>query len=240
MAATCVSDGESTSFGTTGTSKSADIVVQAGDLILVGAAAEGNHNFGTVPTNDGAALTWTQKEDGEAGGSEAWLTVWGAVVDTSRTITVTVAGSATLRWGFHYQVWRDHNGTGAAVGSTAGDTTANYSETFSTTEDNSPISCWQTDWNAVDGTRTYLTSGVGAATETLGNTPGDISDAMAFRAWWHADAGAAGSKTVGTSAPSGQRTLTVAVEVLNAAGAVQELRPDADIAAGGWVETEGG
>lgn len=93
---------------------------------------------------------------------------------------------------------------------------------LTTLGDNSAICVYVGDWTAQDGTvRTWLT--VNSVTPTLGNGLEKVyfRDSAHYAAYsaYYTDAGAAGSKTVGLSAPGSQKYSITATEVKGAAGA---------------------
>lgn len=92
---------------------------------------------------------------------------------------------------------------------------------ITTTQDNSAIVVVVGDWNAADGSsRTWRT--VNSITPTAGNgyelTYFRDSSHYALHIAYYPDAGTAGTKTVGLSAPGGQKYSIVALEVLGTAG----------------------
>jgi hypothetical protein len=87
---------------------------------------------------------------------------------------------------------------------------------ITTTQDNSAIVVANGDWNATDGaSRTWRTAGSSATENTY------FRDSTRYTAYgaYHADAGTAGGKTVGLSAPGGQKYSIIAVEVKGTAAA---------------------
>jgi hypothetical protein len=80
------------------------------------------------------------------------------------------------------------------------------------------------DWNAVDGAvRTWRTVNGTAPTSGNGFERSYVRDAasMTYYCAYYPDAGAAGSKTVGLSAPSTMRYVICAVEIKGAQGPKQ-------------------
>ena len=190
------------------TPKSVAVAVQAGDVIVVQAATQDAASKLGTPTSDGAALTWTPHQVSEVA-SNAAVYLWTAVADSARSVTVTVARTVgTYSWAASVEVWR-----GVTVGSSAkGSGTGAPSLALTTTSDGSSVSMFIADWNAASGTsRTWRTVNV-AATETY---YGYSSGAVTLYGGHHTDAGAAGTKAVGLSAPTGQKWTAVGVELTN-------------------------
>ena len=208
-------DHQESVWNTTGASKTVTITVQAGDILVVGCINEDSDETFTVPTNDGTALTWTQRHLLTTA-SNCEVGIWTAVADSNRTIVITghVTGSIDNDWGMYARAWRASDGVGA-VGSVEGDTTANFSANITTTQANSAIEAAQGDWSAVTGARTALT-GAGAWTQKSSyNNPAKYNAITGY----HADAGAIGTYAVGSSAPTGQDLSIGLVEIKGTAAA---------------------
>lgn len=184
--------------------------VQAGDLLTLIAFSENESRLLGTPT-------WT--------GSGAW-TAWPPIVvldystaylhtclvtatATGRTVSLTATGGGSLHFGFIVTVWRNHGGVGVvgkANASGAPSLTLNCSA-------NSAISVGNSDWNAVSGASRLWRSVNG--TPILESSYGGIvgSDYINYTGY-SLDAGPAGNKVVGLSAPTGQKYSIVAVEIL--------------------------
>lgn len=183
----------------------------AGDVLILIAAAAGPSPLttwsGGAPTNSGAALSWTLiRSSTVASYSPVWA--WTAVVDTARTgMTVTLAqASGTQTWGLDLTVWR-----GGAIGASAIATGSGApSLSLTTTAASSAIVVFNADYNASTAARTWRT-GAGAATELVYSNNAGV-DATYYGAY-HANAGTAGAKTVGLSAPAGQAYTLLAIEI---------------------------
>jgi hypothetical protein len=206
----------SSAMNTTTTPKTVSVTVQTGDLLIVKSLAAGTNGgaVNTAPT--GGSLTYTQLATLGFDLNDARAIAWSASATSSTTFSVSAVqpASSSVPWGLEVWVWRDHTGVGA-VGAPAVNSTSNLA-TFTTTGDNSAITVGSADWNAVDGTtRTRRTVNGSTGTEDLYGR-----DAAAY-SWYgsrYADAGAAGSKSVGYSAPTGQASAIIAVEVKGTAG----------------------
>lgn len=132
----------------------------------------------------------------------------------SITPTYTRNGAA-LHYGFCIAEFSGSDGFGASAKVTSGSGAPSLSLT--TTQDNSAIVVFVGDWNAINGSsRTWRT--VNGFTPSAANgkelvyagTAG--SDYIVYAAYYP-DAGTAGAKTVGLSAPTGQKYSVVALEV---------------------------
>lgn len=196
-----------TVFNTTTTPKTASVAVQAGDVLVAWQIASGDTSDGVTPTNDGAALTWTQQQV-NAALSNVWQGIWTAVADTTRTIVVSFSVTPTSeRWGGDVQVWR-----AASVGASSKVTAGSGAPTLNitTTQANSGIVVLIGDWAAVAGAPTWRTN-AGAFTSTV-ELAGDATTYSA-RGGYHADAGAIGTYAVGVTAPVGETYSIIALEV---------------------------
>lgn len=207
---TLISEGES-DWDATATTKVVNITVAAGDRIVVKGATEGNAC--TLGTPTGGSLTYTL-EKSFVGASNCAVYGWTATASGSATfdVSITSAGSV-LKWGHTVEVWRNSDGIG---NSSVTNSTGAPSLALTTAADNSAISTISGDWNAADGTsRTWRT--INSVTPTVGNGGERVyfrnsSNYTVYGAQWP-DVGAAGSKTTGLSAPSGQQYAIISIEV---------------------------
>jgi len=116
-------------------------------------------------------------------------------------------------------VYRGSDGFGA-VGAPAVGTT-NGLATFTTQAANSAVLAFSADWNAVDGTtRTRRTINASTGTE---ETYYRNSVEYTVYTQRYDDAGAAGSVSAGYSAPTGQKSAIIAVEIKGAAAGAAAL-----------------
>ena len=215
MAPSFILESEATSWFTvpTPSTTSASFDAAAGDLLILVAAAAGPSPLttwsGGAPTNSGAALTWTLVQSSTvASYSPVWA--WVAGVDTARTgMTVTLSqASGTQKWGMDLTLWRG----GAAVGASAIATGSGApSLSITTTAASSALLVFNADYNAGSGSSRTWRTGAGTATELV-YAYNAGSDATYYGAY-HANAGTAGAKTVGLSAPTGQAFTLLAIEI---------------------------
>ena len=202
-----------TSTYTSGASpKTVSVTTQAGDVVVVyGGCANGSGAFGAISGN---SISWTQQQLVDIDTNWAEAVIWTGTDATGGTNwTLSVAHSNSLHYGVTALVFRGSDGIGA---SNSTSTTGAPSLGLTTTQDNSAIVVINSDWDADDGSlRTWLT--VNSITPTSGNGleityVQDGSSYTVYGAYWN-DAGTAGSKTVGLSAPNAQKYSIAAVEV---------------------------
>lgn len=216
MTAPTVLDTDSTVFNTATATKTVTLDIQAGCRVAVGVSCEDSGTtFTALPTNDGTALTWTPQA-APAGASNTTQKIWTTTGDTTRTIVVTITrgGTTTNHWGAAGISCTGSSGIGVQF-SVAGDTTADFSATATTSTDSLIFWLWG-DWTARAAARTYLTATAGAF--TAGNTL--VVDGTLYATQWgyHANAGAGGSKIIGVSAPASQDFSLSGIEILGSSG----------------------
>lgn len=211
-------------------SKSLIASVLNGDLlVLKGAATNAAQDVGGTPgswtpsTTLGSTSAWSAgtRQTGSLGANagqrpDAFVATATATADGSITAQLARTNDGSVpNFGGVLEVWRDWSSYVEFGGAGGVDSTApNVSRT--TTQANNAISWICTDWNAVDGaSRTYRTSDAGAFTETEYTfLTGDYTNYCGF----HPNAGAAGAKALGLTAPSTQRWALVGVDVLGTVG----------------------
>src|SRR6476619_4838215 len=217
---TFIQDVEGSSWSTTTTPQSSgsfngslnDVLVS----MVVDANDNGTENYGWTSS---PAETWTEKTEttGTVGG-DAWIQPATTILTAARTgMTVTVARSAgdVVPWGVDVAQFSGSDGVGNASGS-AHQTAGAPSWSFTTSFANSAIVVAMGDWSAGDAsTRAYravngYTPTAGGALELayFRNTT-DYALCIAY----YPDAGAAGAKTLGLTAPAAGSWVVSAVEV---------------------------
>lgn len=203
-----------TAWTNANTRTTASFNVAAGDVLVCVCLTENHPIDANTPTNTQGAETWTLQTS-TAMNNACQAYIWTATMSGAKTgMTVTVTTNATDNYGFNILHWTDTDGIGAASATRVASGAPSLGLT--TTGDNSAICVGNADWNATDGTtRTWRSVNGSAATERS-----YFRDASAFTIYvgTHADAGTAGAKTVGLTAPTGQSYSIVAVEVLGSAG----------------------
>lgn len=199
------------------------VSINSGD-VLVGMTARENGKDSIAPnfTENGSAA-WIQQQISpilnEDWTAERVLT-YTATSGESLTVTIT---SSDYPW-FGGNVVRFSGSDGVGESNIATGTSGSPSVSLTTTQANSAIVVMCGDWNAVSGTQTFTNNFSGTAT-ALTDYPGDNARYGVAMAYF-ADAGAIGSKTVGMSAPTGQKWTIIAVEVKGSAGTVTVLPND--------------
>lgn len=198
-------DSANTNNSTTFTPGSGNILVALGVIA----------DTGTLSIAGGP--TWTlQQSNVTASNCQQWgWTGVGAGASATITFTPNQTGAGREKgWGVYE--FSGSDGVGASAKAT-NQTSGGPSLSITTTQANSAIVVIASDWNAVDGaTRTWRTvngfapsSGNGAEKEYQRNT-----SAATHYVAVYPDAGAAGAKTVGLSAPaSGMKWSIIAIEV---------------------------
>lgn len=198
-------------FNSTTTPKSVTPTTSAGDVLVVcGISADLNTTLNT-PTGNG--LTYALATSGSAAShtrTYAWTTT-DSTGGTGWTLQVTKAAGADF-WGLDVARFSGSDGFGAATSATGSGTAP--SMTLTTSFDNSAIVACCADWSAGAGARTWRT--INGTTPTAANGFelvyfNDPSWYTVYVGYWP-DAGAAGAKTVGLSAPTQTWTMS-AVEV---------------------------
>lgn len=186
------------------------IAWNAGDLIFIRGMTYTNTLTLSNPTNANLTITAVGTPTNTASTTKhyAWSAVAGST-QTSQTIACLLTGGAN-EGGLSVEIWRNHGGVGAVMTPVSGASGA-PSATI-TTNSKSAISCQVGNFNQATGARTYLTN-AGAAVEWLYN---DDATEGTSETWYHANAGTAGAKTIGMSAPSGMVWWLLAAEILDA------------------------
>lgn len=191
------------SSGLTKTTPSFD--VKAGD-VLVAYAGQENGSYARV-TVSGGSLSWTLQQEYTNGGAWADAAVWTAVVASDQTMTVNFdKGNVNNQYGGAVLTFRRTGGVGS---SSKTSNSGAPSLSLTTTKANSAIVILSVDWNATNATHTWRTT-AGSLTET---TDVFLSSIYTANGGYHPNVGAAGAKTVGLSAPAGQKYSIVAVEI---------------------------
>lgn len=182
--------------------------VLAGDLLVAYSSSE--HGYYAPTAISGGSLTWTKRQEVHIDITWATTTVWTAVVDADKSMTVTFDGpDSSHLFGGNVLIFRNSGGVGAS--DKANVDGAAPSMNLTTTQANSAIVVLSADWNAANGsTRTWRTN-AGSFTE---QTYHYESGRYTVYGGYHANAGAVGTYAVGLSAPAAQKYSIVALEVL--------------------------
>lgn len=209
-----------TSWTISGSTKTtASISVQSGDILVAITAVEG-YNATQItgdPTVSGGSLTWTRRQLVQVT-DYCQAAIWTATASSATSITVSgtkpSGDFSTTAFGFGVYVFRGSDGVGASNKTNVSSGAPSLSLT--TTADNSVVIAIDGDWSAADGSsRTWRT--INSVAPTSGNGYEkvyyrDSSLYTVYSAYWP-DAGSAGSKTTGLSAPTGQKYAICALEV---------------------------
>jgi hypothetical protein len=205
----------SSAFNTGGAKTISGISVLAGDLVEVRVSGEGGGSgFGQTftCTVGGTGATQAQFQEGANEASEALYTF---TVSADGTVSIVVNDTeSSFYFGFDYSLWRGSDGFGNSAKTNS---SGAPSLSLTTAADNSAVVVGASDWNAVDGTsRTWRTVNGSAMTE---ETYFRDSSRYTVFTGYRGDAGVAGSKTLGLSAPTGTLSAMVGLEIKGAAAA---------------------
>lgn len=191
--------------------KTTSVTVGVGDSLVLVAACEAA--AATFTATGGTGITWGSATlvNAASRSSAAMWTV--ASVGSAQTFTLQVdkagGGGSTDVWGFMLLRWSGGGVVGTPVSGSGAASTPSVAIT--TAAANSAISCINTDWNATSGARTYRQ--VNAANPTERDYFGVAGSTYIGEVFTYADSGAAGAKTVGLTAPTGENWASIAVEV---------------------------
>jgi hypothetical protein len=173
----------------------ANFSVQSGDTLVAYAVNESSEATIATPPTGTLTGTWTLRQTLSASGFTA-LRLWTMNVASNQTnVNVTFTNSGG---NFGGDVLHFRNASGIGVTAQANSTTGNPSLTLNGVEDNSTLVMVNGDWSAKTGARTYNTTQAGAFTETSAFADGS---SYGVEAGYYANAGAAGNKTIGLTAP---------------------------------------
>lgn len=206
-----------TTWSSNSSPASTSVTTAVGDVLVCVATSEDASTTLATPAG-GTGLTWTLRQSVVVS-SYTTAYVWTATATTAETFTMTITATGGGVIGFAVRRYSGSDGYDSS--SKTNVSSGAPSLALTTTTDNCAIVVINSDWAAVDGTtRTWRT--VNSITPTAGNG-GEInyyrnaSIYATYAASW-SDAGTAGSKTVGLSAPSGQKYSIVACAIKGAAG----------------------
>ena len=198
-------DERESSWSNSASQTSGTLTVEAGDVLICFAGVASSGVTFATPTTSGAPLAWTLKESITISSYPAHH-AWYATVDAARTLTVSLARtSGSESWGIAVHQWR-----GGVVGASAKGSAASGAPSLSltTTAASSGISYIGGDWIPATGTATWRTINGSAGVQDTNVTIGS----KIYGAHW-GNVGAAGAKTTGMSAPSGQKWAAIAIEI---------------------------
>jgi hypothetical protein len=182
----------------------------AGEVIVVKAATWDTGTPSGTPS--GGGLVYTRRATAAPGGFNNYATIFTAVVGGSPTsMSVALSAPATSYHTMTVERWSNAQlAASPATNSTINGTSSPPSATITTTAANSAISWVSTDNNSSDpATRAYLS---GAIESGLGDGHSG-TDGVHYYAYQAV--AAAGSHTIGMSAPTNQQWVMVGIEILD-------------------------
>ena len=203
-----------TAFNSTTSPKTAmnAVAINSGDVLVLVSADEGLFTLGE--TENGSA-SWVNIRNSDAYDYTA-VRSSGYTATATETLTATITSAGGYSGG---NIVRFSGSDGIGASATNSGTTGSPSVSITTTQDNSAIVVIVGDWNAISGTQIFTSDGGAGSPTNLTDYPGDgarYGVAIAY----YPDAGTAGAKTVGMSAPSGQKWTIHAIEVKGNGGDV--------------------
>ncbi len=216
-APTFKAESEIASWGVATSPRNVSRAVLTGDRIVV-FGLTGN-DLTTLGTPNDGVNTYSQPQVVQVT-DFCWVAVWTATAasDATLTISITRGGTGGDDWGMDVLTWGGSSGFGA---SNKANTSGAPSLSLTTQAANSAVMCAIGDWNAGATTgKTWLT--INGNTPTAANGQELVAVLTSgiytvYVAYW-TDAGAAGAKTLGMSAPTGQKYSIVGLEVKGSAG----------------------
>jgi hypothetical protein len=209
---TLVADYDSPPWNATTSPKTVSVTAADGDLLVVGAATENANTTVPVPTG-GTGITWSLVRQVGTGGLQGYCAAYSAT-PPAQTYTHSMTRSATAQWGYCVARFSGSAGIGAVESTATGGSAPALNIT--TTQDNSGILVIDSDWNAVNGSSPTFRQINGASPVHLANG-GTAGSTWWGNAYYYADAGPAGVKQVGETAPTGQAPAIIAIEILGTA-----------------------
>lgn len=201
---------------------STSVTVANGDLLVVMATAESGQVLFTGCS--GGGLTYTQRQylNTTTSASNPQAICWTAPSTSAQTFTLSVTqngggGSSGNHVSLIVYRFSSHGGYGGSAATINGGSAPSLA--YTTTGANSALVFVNSDWNCVNGSsRTYRT--VNGITPAAGGSGEDdygfFTGSTTYEAAHYSDAGAAGAKTVGLTAPTSEKPGMIVVEVLAA------------------------
>lgn len=186
------------------------IAVQPGDLLVAYQGAEDSGSLGI--SSSYGLISWGTRQAYAGNSTHSAARILTATVPTGAPATITVTFSRSGTTGQHgggVQVWRGSGGYGVSGQATG--TSAAPSLTLAGVSANSAIVKFNVDWAAKSGA-SRNSRPVGTFTETTYS----LTSQYTVYAGYHTSIGAAGSKTIGYTAPSNQNYTLLGVEVKGA------------------------
>lgn len=189
------------------------ISVTAGDtLVACGMIYSGAAPPGPMTISDGSSLTWTKRVEQAPGSSRPYLVIWTAPITSTGSVAVGMArGTGSSQWICSVQCWSGVTSIGNVI---SGNDTGNLPNlSLTTTQASSAVVMYVADQIASSASITYDES---AGTFTsLASFPTVSLFSYSFVGGYYANVGAAGSKALGVTAPSGQVWSAGAIELVS-------------------------
>jgi hypothetical protein len=198
----------------------------AGDFLVVVAAFEDNRTpttlVPTITTTGAAALTFTKAQEVTTTSNCRVIVYYSQTVTVAGSYTVSEGESSSNVLNYGIDAWAVTASGGVGVSNSATGSASGPSLTLSGVGANSAIFMVVGDWSATAvATKAYRTTDAGAFTErTAQNTDGNYSSYSGV----YADAGAAGAKVIGMTAPN-QTWAIAALEILGTSGTTAPPNP---------------
>jgi hypothetical protein len=199
-----------TAFNSETTPKTAmsAVPVNSGDVLVAVAAIENSSASVSIAENGtGNMILLRSSELADYCSTYGWA----YIAPSNENMTVSFARSAGGSGYYGGNVIRFSGSSGIGNSNVATGDSENPLVSLVTTQDNSTIVVVTSDWRAVQGSQSF--------TNNFGGTPVVLSGYLGDNArygvaiTYFANVGAAGSKTVGMSAPTGQKWTIIAIEV---------------------------
>ena len=195
--------------------------VTAGDVLVATGITSDNAATLAIDDNTSTSANWINQKTVSVAAYD-WVGTWTKIVTNTEAMTVTFSrtGSGAILYGGSVITFRGSDGVGAS--SKTNVLSGAPSLALTTLADNSAIVVANGDWSAADGaSRTWRTvnSIIPTAANGLERTYfRDSSQYTNYIAYYN-DAGTAGAKTTGLSAPGSQKYSITAVEIKGTAPA---------------------
>jgi len=204
---TFISEYETAWNSATSPKTTANFNVQTGDILVAYAVNEDTGNTIATPPTGTLTGTWTLKQTISTA-SYTSVRLWTLSVTTNQSnVNVSFSNSSG---NFGGNVLHFRNGSTVGVTQQATGATGNPTLTLTGVSENSSIVMVNGDWSARTGNRTYNTTSAGAFTETSAYADGT---SYGVEAGYYPNAGTAGNKTIGLTAPTGMKWALAAIEV---------------------------
>jgi hypothetical protein len=208
---------DTSDFTITTSNRNVSVTTQAGDLLVVYAGSE--DSLDTIGTPSGNGVTFTLQQS-VVTSNFATAYIWTGIDNTGGTnwsLNLALTGNSG-HWGYTCVVFRNAAGFGNSASSTG---VSGAPSVSLSTSSKSAVVVFSDDWIANDGSsRVWRTSN--GITPTVGNglelDYAFVNGAYTAYGAYYPDTGAAGTTTVGLTAPAGQKYSIVAQEVLAPAG----------------------